>query len=49
MNLFELYVKIGAEDNASPAMKNVQKNSETLTNKIKVMSAQFESAQKNVD
>ena len=49
MNLFELYVKIGAEDKASPAMKNVQKNSETLTNKIKVMSAQFESAQKNVD
>ena len=49
MNLFELFVKIGVEDKASPAMKNTQKNSETLTNKIKVMSAQFDAAQKNVD
>lgn len=49
MNLFELFVKIGVDDKASSAMKNTQKNSETLTNKIKVMSAQFEAAQKNVD
>lgn len=49
MNLFDIFVKIGIDDKASPAMKNTQKNSETLTNKIKVMSAQFEVAQKNVD
>ena len=50
MNLFELFVKIGADTSqAEKGMKNTQKNSETLTNKIKVMSAQFESAQKNVD
>ena len=49
MNLFELFVKIGVKDEASSAMKNTQKKSETLTNKIKVMSAQFEAAQKNVD
>ena len=50
MNLFELFVKIGADTSqAEKGMKNTQKNSETLTNKIKVMSAQFEKAQKNVD
>lgn len=49
MNLFDLFVKIGIDDKASPAMKDTQKNSETLTNKIKVMSAQFDAAQKNVD
>ena len=50
MNLFELFVKIGADtSHAEKGMKNTQKNSETLTNKIKVMSAQFEAAQKNVD
>ena len=50
MNLFELFVKIGADTSqAEKGMKNTQKNSETLTNKIKVMSAQFEAAQKNVD
>lgn len=50
MNLFELFVKIGADTSqAEQGMKNTQKNSETLTNKIKVMSAQFEAAQKNVD
>ena len=49
MNLFELFVKIGVDDKASPAMKNTQKNSETLANKMKSMSAQFESAQKNID
>ena len=50
MNLFELFVKIGADTSqAEKGMKNTQKNSETLTNKMKVMSAQFEKAQKNVD
>ena len=50
MNLFELFVKIGADTSqAEKGMKNTQKGSETLTNKIKVMSAQFEAAQKNVD
>ena len=50
MNLFELFVKIGADTSqAEKGMKNTQKNSETLTNKIKVMSAQFEEAQKSVD
>lgn len=50
MNLFELFVKIGADTSqAEKGMKNTQKNSETLTNKIKVMSVQFEAAQKNVD
>lgn len=49
MNLFELFIKIGVDDKASPAMKNTQKNSETLANKMKSMSAQFESAQKNID
>ena len=49
MNLFELSVKIKAEDTASATMKKTQGVSETLANKIKVMSAQFESAQKNVD
>lgn len=49
MNLFDLFVKIGIDDKASPAMKDTQKNAETLTNKIKVMSARFEAAQKNVD
>ena len=50
MNLFELFVKIDADTSqAEKGMKNTQKNSETLTNKIKVMSAQFEAAQKNVD
>ena len=50
MNLFELFVKIDADTSqAEKGMKDTQKNSETLTNKIKVMSAQFESAQKNVD
>ena len=49
MNLFDLFVKIGIDDKASPAMKGTQKNSETLTNKIKVMSEQFDAAQKNVD
>lgn len=49
MNLFELFVKIGVDDNASSAMKNMKKSSETLANKIKVMSTQFESAKKNVD
>ena len=49
MNLFELSVKIKAEDTASATMKKTQGVSETLANKIKVMSAQFEAAQKNVD
>ena len=50
MNLFELFVKIDADTSqAEKGMKDTQKNSETLTNKIKVMSAQFEAAQKNVD
>lgn len=50
MNLFELFVKISADTSqAEKGMKNTQENSETLTNKIKVMSAQFEAAQKNVD
>ena len=49
MNLFELSVKIKAEDTASATMKKTQGVSETLANKIKVLSAQFESAQKNVD
>lgn len=50
MNLFELFVKIGADTSqAEKGMKSTEKNSETLTNKIKVMSAQFEAAQKNVD
>lgn len=50
MNLFELFVKIGADTSqAEKGMENTQKKSETLTNKIKVMSAQFEAAQKNVD
>ena len=50
MNLFELFVKIDADTSrAEKGMENTQKNSETLTNKIKVMSAQFEAAQKNVD
>ena len=50
MNLFELFVKIDADTSqAEKGMKETQKNSETLTNKIKVMSAQFEAAQKNVD
>ena len=50
MNLFELFVKIGADTSqAEKGMKSTQKNSETLTNKIKVMSAQFEEAQKSVD
>ena len=50
MNLFELFVKIDADTSkAEKGMKSTQKNSETLTNKIKVMSAQFEAAQKNVD
>ena len=49
MNLFELFVKIGVDDNASSAIKNMQKSSETLANKIKVMSTQFESSKKNVD
>ena len=49
MNLFELFVKIGVEDKASSAMKNTQKNSETLTNKMKVLSAQFDSAKENVN
>lgn len=49
MNLFELFVKIGVEDKASSAIKNTQKNSETLTNKMKVLSAQFDSAKENVN
>lgn len=50
MNLFELFVKIDADTSqAEKGMKNTQETSETLTNKIKVMSAQFEAAQKNVD
>ena len=50
MNLFELFVKIGADTSqAEKGMKSTQGVSETLTNKIKVMSAQFEAAQKNVD
>lgn len=49
MNLFELSVKIKAEDTASATMKKTQGVSETLANKIKVLSAQFEAAQKNVD
>lgn len=50
MNLFELFVKIGADTSqAEKGMENTRKNSEVLTNKIKVMSAQFEKAQKNVD
>ena len=49
MNLFELFVKIGVEDKASPAMKNTQKNSETLTNKMKVLSSQFDSAKENIN
>ena len=50
MNLFELFVKIGADTSqAEKGMKSTQRVSETLTNKIKVLSAQFEAAQKNVD
>lgn len=49
MNLFELFVKIGVEDKASSAIKNTQKNSETLTNKMKVLSSQFDSAKENVN
>ena len=50
MNLFELFVKIDADTSqAEKGMKSTQGVSETLTNKIKVMSAQFEAAQKNVD
>ena len=50
MNLFELFVKIDADTSqAEKGMKSTQGVSETLTNKIKVMSAQFEVAQKNVD
>ena len=50
MNLFELFVKIGADTSqAEKGMKSTQGVSETLTNKIKVLSAQFEAAQKNVD
>ena len=50
MNLFELFVKIDADTSqAEKGMKRTQGVSETLTNKIKVMSAQFEAAQKNVD
>ena len=50
MNLFEIFVKIGADTSqAEKGMKNTQKTSETLTNKIAVMSAKFEAAQKNVD
>ena len=50
MNLFELSVKISADTSqAEKGMKSTQGVSETLTNKIKVLSAQFEAAQKNVD
>lgn len=42
-------MKIGLDDKASPAMKKTQKNSETLANKIKVMSSRVEDAQKSVD
>lgn len=50
MNLFELSVKISADTSkAEKGMKSTQVVSETLTNKIKVLSAQFEAAQKNVD
>lgn len=50
MNLFELFIKIGADTSqAEKGMKSTEKSSETLTNTIKVMSAQFETAQKNVD
>ena len=50
MNLFELFVKIDADTSqAEKGMKSTQGVSETLTNKIKVLSAQFEAAQKNVD
>ena len=49
MNLMELFVKIGVEDKASAAIKNTGANAETLGNKIQVMSAKFDKAQKEVE
>lgn len=49
MNLFELFVKITAKDNASENIKKVTETSEVLTNKIAVMSERYSSAQKKVE
>lgn len=48
MNLFELFVKIGIDDQASAGVKKIEPSLDSLTNTAKVMSGQIEKAQKNV-
>lgn len=49
MNLFELYVKIAAEDKASKTIGDVGKSSEALNTKMYAMAVRAANAQKKVD